>query len=86
MIIRAGDKLHHRPTRQVLTFAYGDTVAGTFAAAGDMIGEGFLSDCDIVARCTDDEHVNLLAELQVSGSLQGRKSAYVEFLPPRRDQ
>jgi hypothetical protein len=52
---RCGDTVRHRPTGDMLevAFAHGDE----FAWFGWPDGRAKLSDCEIVTRCTDEQHL-----------------------------
>lgn len=76
-ILRTGDHVRHRPSNRVHVIAYIDYETGRFAATGDYVGEGLLRDCDVLYRCNDDEHLNLLAELRVSGDPRGLRAVKV---------
>jgi hypothetical protein len=55
---RAGDVVRHRPTGETWTVAYVD--GDRLAWCGWPPGEALLADCDLVERCTEEEHVSVL--------------------------
>jgi hypothetical protein len=61
---RAGDCVFHRPTGETWVLAYVD---GDYLAwCGWPAGEAKVSDCELVAQCTDEEHLRLLRSLATS--------------------
>ena len=56
---RCGDHVKHYPTGETWTVAYveGDKLAW----CGWPPGEARLGDCELIHRCTDKEHLGLLA-------------------------
>lgn len=58
---RCGDTVLHHPTGEHWLVAYVD--GDRLAWCGWPEGEGRLSDCSILERCSDAEHVTLLREV-----------------------
>jgi hypothetical protein len=77
MILRTGDRVYHEPTRQSLIIAYADYETGKFAAAGTYAGEGNIQDCTIEHRCSDEAHLDAIAELAVTGSPLAERAAQI---------
>lgn len=80
---RAGDHVLHHPTGETWVVAYVD---GDYLAwCGWPEGEANLSDCTIVKRCSDDEHIQRLDDIANSSGKRARmaQSKLSEFAHPR---
>jgi hypothetical protein len=53
---RCGDHVLHRPSGERWMVAYADADQDTIAWTGWPDGRANLSDCEVVYRCTDEEH------------------------------
>ena len=53
---RCGDTVRHRPSGEEWLVAYADPAHDALAWAGWPDGRARLSDCEIVARCSDEAH------------------------------
>lgn len=53
---RCGDHVYHRPSGETLEVAYADVERNRMSWAGWPDGTAELSDCDVVFRCSDEEH------------------------------
>lgn len=62
-IPRCGDTVHHRPSGEDWLVAYADPARDELAWCGWPPGVAKLSDCDLVERCTDEEHAALVAQI-----------------------
>jgi hypothetical protein len=62
---RAGDRVLHRPSGETWVLAYVD--GDHLAWCGWPAGEAKVSDCELVAQCSDAEHLKLLDALAASG-------------------
>ncbi len=60
VVPRCGDTVLHRPTGDLLevAWAYGDD----FAWFGWPDGRARLSDCDLIERCSDEEHAKAVSQ------------------------
>ena len=56
--MRCGDVVRHIPTGEEWLVAYADHDSGYMAAAGWPQERARISDCEIVERCSDDEHAD----------------------------
>lgn len=66
---RAGDRVLHKPSGETWVVAYVD---GDYLAwCGWPEGEAKVSDCTLVKRCSDDEHIKQLESLANS---RGKRS------------
>lgn len=59
---RCGDHVHHRPSDEKWVVAYADEGTGEMAWAGWPDGVAKLSDCELVYRCSDEEHAEAVKE------------------------
>lgn len=53
---RCGDHVLHKPSGETWVVAYADGLRDEIAWAGWPDGRANLSDCEVVYRCTDEEH------------------------------
>jgi hypothetical protein len=53
---RCGDHVHHRPSAENWVVAYADPERDEIAWAGWPAGMAKLADCDVIKRCSDEEH------------------------------
>lgn len=71
--LRAGDHVFHRPSRETWVVAYVD--GPSLAWCGWPAGEAKISDCTLLKRCSDAEHLSILRELATSG---GRRAGIAQ--------
>lgn len=74
--MRAGDGMRHTPSGEEWVFAYrkGDRIAWLSWS----IGEAPASDFELVARCTDKHHTNILKMMRESSSAALREAALAQ--------
>lgn len=69
--IRTADRVHHLPSGETLVVAYADYETGKLAPCGWPDSEVDISDCKMAIRASDEEFLELVADLAVSGDRRG---------------
>ena len=72
-VFRAGDIVRHRPTCEEWTVAYVD--GEHLASCGWPDGEVRVADCDLVAKCTDQKHLEMLRQIAASGGKRAQRAS-----------
>ncbi|NEV80099.1 hypothetical protein DYI24_23980 [Rhodopseudomonas sp. BR0C11] len=70
MTMRAGDHVLHGPTGEEWVVAYVD--GDRLAWCGWPEGEAMVSDCEMIKKATDEEHVEWLQE--IAKSAEGKRA------------
>jgi hypothetical protein len=70
--MRCGDHVRHAPTGETWVVAYVD--GEHLAWCGWPEGEAKVSDCTLIKRCSDEEHVTLLREVARSDGKRARRA------------
>ncbi len=71
---RCGDFVLHRPSGERWLVAYADPDRDDLAWFGWPNGLARLSDCEVVRRCTDDQHAKAVDEWRRSSGDDGRRN------------
>jgi hypothetical protein len=69
---RCGDTVRHIPSGEEWTVAYAE--GNELAPAGWPDSRGNVSDCEIVRRCTDDEHQQAVRDWSMKSSTDSRRA------------
>ncbi len=60
-MIRCGDTVYHKPTKETWIVAYADYDHNELAWCGWPEGFAKLSDCELKESCSDEEHLEAVA-------------------------
>jgi hypothetical protein len=74
---RTADHILHKPAGEKWVVAYADHDAGHLAPMGWPDCEAKISDCEIVKAATDDEYLDAIADLAVSGDRRAKKATQI---------